>query len=102
MDCMRYLKNLCSPAMFYLVLSVIGLIVISMQNMNNNNSYHMGTFSCRVPSTMFILIIKFICVLFWTYVLNLICKDGHKGLSWFLVLLPWILVLVIMGMIMIQ
>jgi hypothetical protein len=41
-------------------------------------------------------------VLFWTYILNLICKDGHVGLSWLLVLLPWILLFVMMGILMLN
>jgi hypothetical protein len=28
------------------------------------------------------------------------CKDGHSGIAWFLVLLPFILLFVIMGMVM--
>ena len=27
------------------------------------------------------------------------CKDGHSGIAWFLVLLPFVLLFVIMGMV---
>jgi hypothetical protein len=98
----KTLKDLCTPAMLYFVISMIALIVVLFQNLGNTNSYHVGSFSCRVPNTAAVFIVKLIYVLFWTYVLNLICKDGHVGLSWLLVLLPWILLFVIMGILMIN
>jgi len=86
-------NGLCSPAMFFFVVSMIATIFVLFQNIGKQNSYHAGSFSCRVPSTAIIFIFKLIYILFWTYVLNLICKDGHPGLSWLLVLLPWLLLL---------
>jgi hypothetical protein len=62
----------------------------------------MGMFSARVPSTMLVFLVKIIYVLFWTWILNLICKDGHKEIAWFLVLIPFILLFVIMGLVMIN
>jgi len=76
--------------------------MILFQNLGNSNSYHIGNFSCRVPSTILIFTIKLIYILFWTWILNLICKDGHTGISWLLVLLPFILFFVLIGMIMIN
>jgi hypothetical protein len=91
-------KTLCTPALLYFGISMIALLLVIFQNLGNTNSYHVGNFSCRVPNTLLIFVIKFIYILFWTYVLNLICKDGHVGISWLLVLLPWILLFVIMGL----
>ena len=96
------LKELCTPAMLYFVISIIGLVIVLMQNLGNTNSYHVGSFSCRVPNTAVVFIVKLIYVLFWTYILNLICKDGHTSLSWLLVLLPWLLLFVMMGILMIN
>jgi hypothetical protein len=98
----KSLKELCSPALVYFVISIISLILVLLQNLGNRNSYHIGSFSCRVPDTLLVFIIKLIYILFWTWILNLICKDGHTGISWLLVLLPWILLFVIIGMIMIN
>lgn len=94
------LKNLCSPALFYFVFSMFFIVVSIMQNLGNTNSYYLGSFSCRVPNTTFIFILKLIYILFWTWILNLICKDGHELLSWFLVLFPFIILLVMIGLIM--
>jgi len=98
----KTLKELCTPAMLYFVISMIGLVIVLMQNLGNTNSYHVGSFSCRVPNTAVVFIVKHIYVLFWTYILNLICKDGHTSLSWLLVLLPWLLLFVMMGILMIN
>jgi hypothetical protein len=95
-------KELCSPAALYFIISIISLVIVLFQNLGNSNSYTVGSFSCRVPNTMMVFIIKLIYILFWTWVLNLICKDGHTGISWLLVLLPWILLFVLIGMLMIN
>jgi hypothetical protein len=95
-------KELCSPALVYFIISFISLALILLQNLGNENSYHVGTFSCRVPNTAIVFIIKFIYVIFWTWVLNLICKDGYSNISWLLVLLPYILLFVIIGIIMLN
>jgi len=96
------LKQLCTPAALYFVISMIGLVMIVFQNLGNSESYNIGSFSCRVPSTILVFVVQFIYVVFWTYILNLICKDGHVGLSWLLVLLPFILLFVLMGLLMLN
>ena len=96
------LKELCTPAMIYFVISMIALIMVLFQNLGNSNSYNVGSFSCRVPNTALVFIAKLMYVLFWTYILNLICKDGHTSLSWLLVLRPWILLFVMIGILMLN
>lgn len=96
----KKISGLCLPAMFFFVVSMISTIFVLFQNIGNQNSYHAGAFSCRVPNTAIIFIGKLIYILFWTYVLNLICKDGHSGLSWILVLLPFILIFFIIVLLM--
>ena len=98
----RTLKDLCTPAALYFVISMVGLVILMLQNLSNTNSYNVGNFSCRVPNTFAVFIVKFIYIVFWTYVLNLICKDGHVGVSWLLVLLPFILLFVMMGLLMLN
>ena len=89
-------KNLCSPAFIYFTLSILGLIIIIFNNLKNKHIYSLGTFNANVPNTTLIFIIKLIYILFWTWILNLICRDGHTGVAWILVLFPFILLFVIM------
>jgi len=98
----KSLKELCTPAVVYFSISIISLVIVLLQNLGNTNSYNIGSFSCRVPNTTVVFITKLIYILFWTYILNLICKDGHTGLSWLLVLLPFILLFVIIGLLMLN
>jgi hypothetical protein len=98
----KKLKDLCTPALFYFVVSIISLVIVLLQNLGNQSSYNLGSFSCRVPNTIMVFILKLIYILFWTWILNLICKDGHSEISWLLVLLPFILLFVIIGLIMIN
>jgi hypothetical protein len=98
----KTLKELCTPAALYFVISMLGLVIAIFQNLGNSDSYNIGNFSCRVPNTILVFVFKFIYIVFWTYVLNLICKDGHVGISWLLVLLPFILLFVLMGMLMLN
>jgi hypothetical protein len=91
-------KNLCSPAFVYFAVSILGLILIIFNNLGNKNIYNLGTFSANVPNTTLVFIIKLIYILFWTWILNLICRDGHSGVAWALVLFPFILIFLMMWM----
>ena len=91
-------KNLCTPAFIYFTLSILGLLMVLLQNIGNQGIYSLGTFSVDVHNVALIFIMKFVYVLFWTWILNLICRDGYSNVAWALVLLPFILVLFIMIM----
>jgi len=93
-------KGLCKPSKFYLYLSLVGIIMSIIQNMQkfDNSNYKCGSFSVNVPSVLLIFVFKIVYILFWTYVLNLLCKDNNVRLAWLLVLFPVILLFVIMGM----
>ena len=88
------LRKLCTPAYIYLVISVFSIIVIMIQNTSHSDTYCMGKYTCQVPNIFLIFIVKFIYVLFWTWVLNLICKAGLPGVSWALLLFPFILMFI--------
>uniref|UniRef100_A0A6C0AZE0 Uncharacterized protein n=1 Tax=viral metagenome TaxID=1070528 RepID=A0A6C0AZE0_9ZZZZ len=98
----KKLKELCTPAYVYFILSVIGIIFSIIQNFGSKNTYKLGMFMTRVPSTILVFAVKIIYILFWTWILNLICKDGHTGIAWFLVLIPFILLFVIVGLVMVN
>jgi hypothetical protein len=98
----KSLKELCSPSLVYFIISMVALVIVFLQNIGNSNSYNIGSFSCRVPNTMVIFIAKFIYILFWTWILNLICKDGHSGISWLLILFPFLLLFVMIGLLMLN
>lgn len=96
------LNKLCTPAYVYFAISVIFLLASILQNIGNKGKYTLGSFTCTVPSCIAILAIKAIYIVFWTWVLNLICNDGHTDIAWFLVLLPFILLFIVLGLVMIS
>ena len=98
----KYVKDfrtLCSPAFVYLLISVLIFIVIALQNFGNTSKYCLGTFQCIVPNTFIIFVLHSLYILFWTFILNCLCKAGYSEISWFLVLLPLILMFLILGLI---
>jgi len=96
------LRNLCTPAYTYLVLSIILLLVMVYQNYSFSNTYCLGSYSCDVSSTTMIFVIKIVYVLFWTWVLNLICRAGAPSFAWFLVLFPFVLLFLLIALLMTQ
>jgi hypothetical protein len=85
------LNKLCGPAHFYLVISILFLAMSSLQNMGSSNVYCLGSLTCNVTSVTLIFAIQLVYVLFWTWVLNLMCNTGVEKLAWVLVLFPFIL-----------
>ena len=90
------LRNLCTPSYVYLVISLISIIVMAIQNTGNVNMFCLGSYMCDVSSTALIFVVKLIYVIFWTWILNLMCKAGAETLSWIFVLLPFILFFVML------
>jgi hypothetical protein len=70
------MKQLCSPALLYLILSIISLL---------------GAAANRMKITT--LIVKAIFIMAWTWFLNWLCTNDHKDVAWFLVILPFIIML---------
>jgi len=91
-------KNLCAPALFYLVISLITVFIIAFYNYGNEHVYCVGYYSCPVSSIYLIFIIKLIYIVFWTWILNLICRAGVPIISWLLVLVPIMLFFVLIGL----
>ena len=99
---MKYLKDfksLCTPASVYLFINVIIFVSIAVQNFGNTTKYCVGQYRCQVPNTFSMFLFKALYILFWTFVLNAICKAGYKEVSWFMLLLPIILLFIIIGMV---
>jgi hypothetical protein len=70
------------------------MFIMLLQNFGNTNLYCLGDYSCNVTNKYIIFIIKFLYILFWTWVLDLLCINGFEMVSWFLVLLPFIVMFI--------
>jgi hypothetical protein len=69
------ISNLCLPSKIYLGLAILSIVVSLIISVE----------------TMWMSFIHIIFAIFWTWVLNLICKNGTAYISWILVLVPIII-----------
>lgn len=95
------LLKLCTPAYIYLVISIIAIVIMAIQNAGNSSVYCLGSIQCDVTSVSMIFLVKIIYVLFWTWILNLFCRAGATWFSWLLVILPFVLFFLLLGIMMI-
>ena len=104
MDYLKDINKLCKPAQIYLVLSLISIFLMGIQNIlsGKKSKYCIGMFSCNVPNVILVFVLKMIYIAFWTVVLNSLCIAGYKELSWFLVLLPFILFFILIGLLLLN
>ena len=92
--------KMCTPAQIYLVVSVImmilsyfGMTAISQQltmNQNGHPALHSLNFTYQKDSNTS-YVVQAVFIVLWTWLLSYLCNKGYSELSWFLVLLPWVL-----------
>ena len=96
----KIINKLCTPAFVYLLVSSISLIILMFQNADNTDTLCVGNLICDVDSTPALFLLNFSYIIFWTFILDSVCKAGHKQISWLLVLLPYLLSIVLLGLFM--
>jgi hypothetical protein len=96
------LRNMCTPATIYFVISLIGLILVGINNLDNNDKVCVGEYNCYVGNNTTVFIVNAIYILFWTFVLDLMCKAGYSSLSWFILLLPFIILFIVFATLMVK
>jgi len=69
-------SKLCAPAKLYFAIAIIAIII--------------GLFK---QVQIGVLVVKLIFAFVWTWILGLMCKKGFTPLSWFLVLFPYIVMI---------
>ena len=96
------LRKMCTPATLYFVISLLFLIIIGVSNLNDSERLCVGDYSCYVGNNTLVFLLNGIYILFWTFVLDLMCKNGYTSLSWIVLLLPFILSFAILAWIMLN
>ena len=104
MKLLKKVNSLCPPAYFYLVISVVAMLLMIGQNLYNGNMNELcvGAYSCNVSNVAMLLVVKVLYVAFWTVVLDAFCKYGLKKLSWLLVLFPLVMFAIGLGLMMVD
>ena len=93
------MKKLCTPSLLYFIVSFLALFFIGIQNAKNVEILCLGNFECYVGNNIIIFLLNAIYILFWTFILDLLCKNGWTDLSWYIFLLPFILSFLFYGLI---
>jgi len=93
-------KNLCTPAKFYFIIASVSYILMLLQNINNDGRFYLGNYSCPQNTTV-LLFINALYIVAWTWILNMICTI-HKNISWIIVLFPFILLFIGLGIVLID
>jgi hypothetical protein len=96
------LTKLCTPSAIYFIISIIGLIVLGISNLNTPDRLCIGDYSCYVGNNTVIFILNAVYIVFWTFILDLLCKNGYSSISWFILLLPIILTFIFYALILIK
>jgi hypothetical protein len=68
-------RKLCTPAKIYFAIAVIASIFALFNRVG-----------------IMVVAFKLLFAFIWTFILGWLCKKGYKSLSWFLVLLPYIVI----------
>lgn len=76
---MKDFSKLCTPAKIYFAIAVIATIVALFNG-----------------SSLMFAFMKLIFAFVWTFVLGWLCDKGYSSISWFLVLLPYIIMFLAM------
>ena len=98
MNITKAIKKLCTPAYVYLVMSMISIIILMAQNAGNDTKFCIGSYTCKVMSTSFVFFCQALYTAIWTFILDSVCKKGYNNISWFLVLFPYLLFFIIIGL----
>ena len=79
----------------------VNIIVIALlvQNYAEPQKYRVGRYSVNLQhNNLLFFAFKIMYVLVWTFLLNKLCMHGYGNISWFLVLLPFILMFVLIAL----
>ena len=99
---LNQIKKLCTPAMVYFLISISTLFMMIFSNRNSVSTLCMGEYKCHVESLFFIYIVKLAYLFIVTIILDSLCKNGYKSISWFLLLLPLLFYFVLLGLFMVK
>jgi len=73
---MKDFSKLCTPAKVYFAVAVIASVIALFHRVS-----------------ILAVFVKLVFAFIWTFVLGWLCDSGYKNVAWFLVLLPYVLML---------
>lgn len=99
----KTIETLCQPAYLYFVISIISMMIMMIQNLvEGANILCLGEYKCETSSVPLVFVGQALYILIWTKVLDMLCNKGLGSVSWFIVLFPYILMFIILGLFMLN
>ena len=99
----KMFNKLCKPSQFYLFLSITSIVIMLIQNMSNSHKYCVGSYECDLEfNNIIIFLSKIAYILVWTVIFDSLCKNGYSNLAWGIILVPFIVMFLIIGMFLIS
>jgi hypothetical protein len=92
--------KLCAPAQIYLIISIVMLILSYFGLSAISQQLHLHKSSSPIFQSLNFTyekdartsyVVQGVFIILWTWLLSYLCNKGYTSLSWFLILLPWIL-----------
>jgi hypothetical protein len=77
------INNLCAPALLYIAFSLTHIIVDAFKHMYNS------------------AMLKFLIMIIFTFILNILCERGLGIISWFIVFIPFITMTIISSLLLV-
>ena len=96
------LSKLCTPASVYFVISLIFLVILGMNNLKESERLCLGDYSCYVGNNTMVFVLNAVYILFWTFILDLMCKNGYGSISWIILLFPFVLSFILLALAMMK
>lgn len=87
------LYPLCIPSLVYLIISFIFISLIYYQNRYFPNVYCVGN-GCQTENLISIYTLKILFVIFWAWILNILCAAGFSVVSWLVIWIPFIVYII--------
>ena len=94
-----FFHSTCTPTKVYLVFSLISILMILLQNLNDSRKYCLGMFQCKLNfSNILLFILKLVYTIVWVIILDSLCVNKYENIAWGIVMFPVVLMFVLLGM----
>lgn len=91
-------NKLCSPSLLFLVVSIVILVISFFQNISFRSSLSLGKVKNEIHMTAFVYLFVGIAIIFWTFLIDKMCKLGYKQVSWGLFVVPSCIIIGILAL----
>lgn len=93
-----FFYSTCTPTKVYLIFSLISILMILFQNINDSRKYCLGMFKCKLNfSNILLFILKLVYTIVWVVILDSLCVNKYENIAWGIVMFPLILMFVLLG-----